>query len=128
MSDAIVKLKQIRALAEASSPPRRARVHNTQLAAALSTSAPVMYYRTMTRSEAIAQIAANAEKLNDEQLEGLAAFTTTLVRPSVYSTLSPAEKATLDVALDRLDRGEGIPGEEVFARLDTRIAAAKARA
>jgi hypothetical protein len=37
----------------------------------------------MTRSEAIAQIAANAEKLNDEQLEGLAEFTSALVLPSV---------------------------------------------
>lgn len=81
----------------------------------------------MTRSEAIAQIAANAEQLNDEQLEGLAAFTAALVGPSVYSTLSQAEKAALDAALDRLDRGEGIPGEEVFARIDSRIAAAKAR-
>jgi hypothetical protein len=79
----------------------------------------------MTRSEAIAQIAANAEKLNDEQLEGLAAFTSALVEPSVYSTLSPDEKAAIDPALDRLDRGEGIPGEDVFARLDARIAAAK---
>ena len=82
----------------------------------------------MTRSEAIAQIAAAAAKLNHEQLEGLAAFTATLVGPSVYSTLSLAEKAELDAALDRLDRGEGVPGEEVFARLDARIAAAKARA
>ena len=82
----------------------------------------------MTRSEAIAQIAANAEKLNDEQLAGLAAFTATLVRPSVYSTLPPAEKAALDAALDRLDRGEGIPGEDVFRRLDARIEAAKVSA
>jgi hypothetical protein len=82
----------------------------------------------MTRSEAIARIAANAEKLNDEQLEGLAAFTSALVLPSVYSTLSPAERAAIDAALDRLDRGEGIPGEEVFARLDAHIAAAKTRA
>jgi hypothetical protein len=81
----------------------------------------------MTRSEAIAQIAANAQKLNDEQLEGLAAFTSALVLPSVYSTLSPVEKAAIDAALDRLDRGEGLPGEEVFARLDARIAAAKTR-
>jgi hypothetical protein len=81
----------------------------------------------MTRSEAIAQIAANAEKLNDEQLEGLAAFTSTLVLPSVYSTLSPPEKAAIDAALDRLDRDEGIPGEEVFARFDARIAAVKTR-
>jgi hypothetical protein len=82
----------------------------------------------MTRSEAIARIAANAEQLNDEQLEGLAAFTAALVGPSVYSALSDTEKAALEAALDRLDRGEGIPGEEVFARIDARIAAAKARA
>ena len=81
----------------------------------------------MSRAEALARIAANAEKLNDEQLEGLAALTSDLVRSTVYSTLSPAEKAAIDAALDRLDRGEGIPGEEVFARLDARIAAAKAR-
>jgi hypothetical protein len=78
----------------------------------------------MTRAETLAQIAANAEKLDDEQLEGLAAFTTALVQPSVHSTLSAADKVALDAALDRLDRGEGIPGEEVFARLDARIACA----
>jgi hypothetical protein len=82
----------------------------------------------MTRAEAIAQIAANAEKLNDDQLEGLVALTSTLVQPSVYSTLSPGDKAVLDAALDRLDRGEGVSGEDVFARVDARIAAAKARA
>ena len=82
----------------------------------------------MTRSEALAQIAANAEKLNDEQLKGLAAFTSDLLQPSVYSTLSPAEKAAIDAALDRLDNGESIDGEEAFARLASRVAAAKARA
>ena len=82
----------------------------------------------MTRAETIAQIAANAEKLDDEQLEGLVALTEALPGPSVFSTLSPADRAALEAALDRLDRGEGIPGEEVFARLDARIAAAKTRA
>jgi hypothetical protein len=82
----------------------------------------------MTRSEALARIAANAEKLNDEQLEGLAAFTADLVRPSVYSRLPPAERAAIDAALDRLDKGEGVAGQEVFDRLDARLAAAKARA
>jgi hypothetical protein len=76
----------------------------------------------MTRSEAIAKIAANAEKLNAEQLEQLAALTTTLASPSVYSTLSSDERAAIDAALDRLDRGEGAPGDEVFARLDAHIA------
>ena len=79
----------------------------------------------MTRTEAIAQIAANTEKLNDDQVEALAAFTSALVGPSVYSTLSAADKAALDAALDRLDHGGGIPGEEVFARLDARIAKAR---
>jgi hypothetical protein len=82
----------------------------------------------MIRSEAIAQIAANAEKLNDEQLKGRAAFTAALIRLSIYSTLPPAENAALDAALDCLDRGEGIPGEDVFDRLDARIAAAKTSA
>jgi hypothetical protein len=86
-----------------------------------------MLLLAMTRSDAIAKIAANAEKLSDEQLEGLAAFTAALVEPSVYSTLSAAERAVLDAALDRLDRGEGIPGDDVFARLDARIAARTAR-
>jgi predicted transcriptional regulator len=49
------------------------------------------------------------------------------VLPSAYSTLSPVEKAAIDAALDRLDRGEGLPNEKVFARLDARIAAAKTR-
>jgi hypothetical protein len=79
----------------------------------------------MTRADTLAKIAANAEKLSDEQLEGLAAFTTALVQPSVYAGLSAADKAAIDAALDRLDRSEGIPGEEVFARLDARIAAAR---
>jgi hypothetical protein len=81
----------------------------------------------MIRSKAIAQIAAKAKKLNDEQLAGLAAFTAPLVRQSEHSTLPPDEKAALEAALDRLDRGEGIPGEDVF-RLDARIASAKASA
>lgn len=92
-----------------------------------TSTADVCYAIKMTRAETLAKIASNAEKLSDEQLEGLAEFTTALVQPSVYSALSPADKAAIDAALDRLDRGEGMPGEEVFARLDARIAAAKAR-
>ena len=30
-------------------------------------------------------------------------------------------RADIQLALDELDRGEGIPGEEVFAELDRRI-------
>lgn len=82
----------------------------------------------MNRAEAIAQLAASAEKLNDDQLEGLAAFAATLAQASVFSTLSPNDRAALDAALDRLDHGGGIRGEDVFASLDARVAAAKARA
>jgi hypothetical protein len=86
------------------------------------------YVSGMTRAETIAQIAANAERLDDEQLAGIAALTEALLRPTVFSTLSHEDRAVLDAALDRLDGGEGLPGEQVFARLDGRIAAAKSRA
>ena len=81
----------------------------------------------MNRVQAISQIAANAEKLNDAQLEGLVALSSNILKASVFSTLPPAEKALLEAALDRLDQGASIPGEDVFARLDDRIAAARSR-
>jgi hypothetical protein len=81
----------------------------------------------MTRTEAIAQISTTIEQLNDEQLAGIAAFTQSLVGPSVYSTLPDSEKQAIDDAIARLDRGEGIPGPQVFADLRSRIAAARAK-
>ncbi len=82
----------------------------------------------MNRAQAISQIAKNAEKLNDAQLEGLVALTSDILKASIFSTLPPAEKALLDAALDRLDQGQGMPGDEVFARLDAHISAARTRA
>ena len=61
-------------------------------------------------------------------MQAFAEITEAWTRPTVYSTLSEAEKAEIDAALDKLDRGEGIPGERVFAELRARIAAAKAKA
>lgn len=80
----------------------------------------------MTRTEAITQITSTIERLNDDQLAGIAAFTQSLAGPSVYSTLPASEKQAIDDAIARLDRGEGIPGPQVFADLRSRIAAARA--
>jgi hypothetical protein len=82
----------------------------------------------MTRTEAISLIKAKLDTLPDDRLEVLAEVAQAADRPTIYSTLSDAEKAEIDVALDALDRGEGIPGEQVFDRLRQRIASAKSGA
>ncbi len=80
----------------------------------------------MTRTEAIAQINATLEQLTDERLQTMAELAKAWTRPTIYSTRTEAEKGQIDAALDELDRGEGIPGEQVFTELRQRIAAAKA--
>lgn len=79
----------------------------------------------MTRTQAIDLIKAKLDTLPDDRLELLAEVASAMDRPTVYSTLSDADKAGIDDALDELDRGEGIPGEQVFGELRQRIAAAK---
>ena len=44
-------------------------------------------------------------------------------KPTVYETLSDADKAEIDAALDRLDRGEGVPWETVKADMEAKIVA-----
>ncbi len=80
----------------------------------------------MTRKQAIAQINATIERLPDEQLETLAELTAAWTQPSVYSTLSSAEQAEINAALDELDRGEGIDWKLVKAALDAQLKAAGA--
>ncbi len=80
----------------------------------------------MTRTEAIDRIKAKLDELPDERIEVLAELTEAWSKPTVYSTLSDAEKAEIDAALDRLDRGEGVPLETVKARLDAKLKAAGA--
>ena len=82
----------------------------------------------MTRSEAITQINAILEQLTSERLEVMAELAKAWTRPTIYSTLTDAERGEIDTALDELDRGEGIPGEQVFTELRERIASAKAGA
>lgn len=82
----------------------------------------------MTRAETISEITPTAEQLTDERLEVLAELARAWQRPTVFSTLTDADTAGVDAALDQLDRGEGIAGDRVFAELRQRIATAKAGA
>ena len=80
----------------------------------------------MTRTQAIDLIKAKLDELTDERVETLAEMTKAWSEPTVYSTLSDAEKAEIDVALDELDRGEGVPWETVKADLDAKVKASGA--
>ena len=82
----------------------------------------------MTRTQAIDLIRAKLDTLPDERVEVLAEIAEAWDSPTVFSTLSDAERSELDAAVDELDRGEGIPGEQVFTGLRQRIAAAKSGA
>ena len=72
----------------------------------------------MTRSDAISTLESDIRTLSDERLGVLAEIVRSWARPSVYSTLSPAERAKLEGAVDSLDRGEGIALETVDAELE----------
>jgi hypothetical protein len=78
--------------------------------------------------DTIARITAACEQLDDDQLDHIVQLATSMLGPSVYSTLSEAERREIDEAIARLDRGESIDGPEAMARLRARIADAKARA
>lgn len=79
----------------------------------------------MTRTQAIDLIKSRLDTLSDDRIEVMAEVASATDRPTVYSTLTDAEKADIDAALDELDRGEGIPGEQVFSEMRQRVAAAK---
>lgn len=80
----------------------------------------------MTRSETIDLIRTRLEKLTDDQLAAMADMARAGSESTVYETLSDAEKSEIDAALDRLDRGEGVPLNDVKARLDAKLQAAGA--
>jgi predicted transcriptional regulator len=75
----------------------------------------------MTRTQAIDLIKDKLEELPDERVEALAELASAWSKPTVYSTLSDAEKAEIDAALDELDRGEGVPWETIAADLEAKI-------
>ncbi len=80
----------------------------------------------MTRTETIDLIKAKLDELPDEQLDALAELTKSWSEPSVYSQLPETEKRDIEAALDRLDAGEGVPWEDVKARLQAKLRSAGA--
>lgn len=80
----------------------------------------------MNRTETIDLIKAKLDELPDEQLDALAELTKAWSEPSVYSTLSETAKQDIEAALDRLDAGEGVPWEDVKARLQAKLRSAGA--
>ena len=77
----------------------------------------------MTRTQAIDLIKTKLADLSDERIETLAELAMAWAEPTIYSTLSDADKAEIDAAVDELDRGEGVPWETIKADLDARIKA-----
>ena len=78
----------------------------------------------MTRTQAIAVINSQLDVLTDERVEALAALAQAWSEPTAYSTLSDIEKADVESALDRLDRGLGIPWDEAKSRFRARLSVA----
>jgi hypothetical protein len=73
----------------------------------------------MTRIERIAPF---LEALSDEEFdELLSAASYAAGDTTVYQTLSPAEKAEIGAAIDRLDAGMGVSFAELKARLKAKL-------
>ena len=77
----------------------------------------------MSRPDAIAQIRASIESLPTVRLEALAELAGAWSRPTVFSSLTEAEKAEIEAALDALDRGERVSWAEMKAELDRKLKA-----
>ena len=76
--------------------------------------------------EAIARITAACEQLDAAQVAEIEQFASSMLGPSVYSTLPESERRKIDEAIARLDRGERISGPIFMAELKAGIAVAKA--
>lgn len=78
----------------------------------------------MTRIERIAPF---IKALSDDAFEDfLAAASYAAGDATIYATLPAGEKAEIDAAITRLDAGEGVPYDEVKARLDAKLKATNA--
>lgn len=76
----------------------------------------------MTRIERIAPF---LEALSDDAFEDFLAAASHAARAdTIYETLSPSEKAEIDAAIARLDANEGVPYDELKARLAAKLKAA----
>ncbi len=76
----------------------------------------------MDRAEALERIKCRLADLPDDRVEALADLADAWASPTVFLTLSDADKAEIDAALDELDRGEGVPWASVKLDLEERIA------
>lgn len=80
----------------------------------------------MTRTEALKIITSRLSSADDERLEMVASMLEDWPDPSIYERLPESEKEKIERALDRLDRGQSVPSDEVFALLESKIKTAGA--
>lgn len=80
----------------------------------------------MTRTEQIELLTSAAEKLNDAQVSALVDLSVAMARPSVYASLLPGQKASIEQGIADYEAGRVIDADEVFADIDRRLAAASA--
>ena len=81
----------------------------------------------MSRIETIAKLTKTAEQLSDEQLRALLELSAAMASPSVYSTLSAADRASIEMGIADHEAGRVVDSDDLFAAVDARIAAAAAR-
>ncbi len=79
----------------------------------------------MTKQHTIERIAQSIDRLDAAGLEQVADYVEHLAGDTVYSSLPEADKQAIDAAIESLDRGERIPGEQVFRALRARISASQ---
>lgn len=79
----------------------------------------------MTKQHTIERIAQSIDRLDAVGLEQVADFIEHLAGDTVYSSLPEAEIRVIDDAIESLDRGDRVPGEQVFRALRARINAAQ---
>ena len=75
----------------------------------------------MNRTEALAVIQATLPSLDDQHVDVMLAMVKSWTGASVFDTLPQGEKAKIDCALDRLDRGDSVPSDTVFANLAAKL-------
>jgi predicted transcriptional regulator len=76
----------------------------------------------MTKIEQLTQA---ATALTDEQLEGVLAYTKYLAGETYYAAASAEIRASIERGLEQQAAGETSPAADVFARVQTKIVAAR---
>ena len=89
----------------------------------LALSGGAWYNWIMTRTEQLERIQAALPTLSDDRIAAVREMIDYWAGPAIFDGLSDAHKARIDQALDRLDAGQGIPAEQVFASIADRLKA-----